>query len=210
MSGVVVNVSLKVDVLSGGPEAAARTLQALSSAFARRGPMHAAMATTVVQFTQDFLIRTPRHKTATRLGATPTGFRERSAKFLQPEWDDAAAVMRIPRSTGLGRAFGDVLITPGTGRKYLTIPDSAETYGKVVRDFPEGAFDFAILQAHRPFPVLVWTEDGGAHRKGDVAYWLRTSVLQRQDRSLLPSDEGLREVGRRAAVAYVANQVYNA
>lgn len=199
-------VGLTIDVR--GIDDAEDTLQAVRMALANREPLHAKMATTATDFTREFLIGTPRHRTAERLGATPTGFRAKNARAIQPDWDIDAAIIRIPRSTGLARAFGDVVIEPKSGRKYLTIPDHAETYGKSVRDFPEGTFKFAILQAHRPFPVLVFAEDGGRHKKGDVGYWLRRKVTQKQDRSLLPTDGAYQEISRRVIVAYVANIVY--
>jgi hypothetical protein len=185
-------------------------LQAVSRALANREPLHAKMATTATDFTREFLVGTPRHRTAERLGATPTGFRAKNARAIQPDWDIEAAILRIPRSTGLARAFGDVVIEPKSGRKYLTIPDHAETYGRSVRDFPEGTFNFAILYGHRPFPVLIFAEDGGRHLKGEVGYWLRKKVTQKQDRSLLPSDAAYREISRRVIVAYIANLVYYA
>jgi hypothetical protein len=195
-------VGLQIEVTGytevfGDIEILARVLQ-------DRSGMHARMAGDVTQFIQDYLLKTPRHKTAQSLGATPTGFREKSAQALQATSDSTQAVTRIPRRTGLGRAFSDIVIAPGSGRKFLTIPAEARTYGKSVRDFPEGTFQFAILHAHRPFPVLLF-KDGGK-----VGYWLRRSVLQKQDRSLLPSDDAIREVGRRAAVIYLTSAVYHA
>lgn len=185
-------------------------LQAVRRALANREPLHAKMATTATQFTRDYLISDTDHKTAQRLGATPTGFRAKNARALQPDWNEESAIIRIPRSTGLARAFGDVVIEPKSGRKYLTIPDHAETYGRAVRDFPEGTFAFAIYQGARPSPALVFADDSGRHKKGEVGYWLRKKVVQKQDRTLLPFEEDYREISRQAIVAYIANLVYNA
>lgn len=169
-----------------------------------RSEMHARMAADCTRFVQEYLLATPRHKTATKLGAAPTGHREAGARSLSAASDATSASVRIPRRTGLGRAFSDIMIAPGAGRTYLTIPAEARTYGRSVRDFPEGTFKFAILHAHRPFPVLLFASDN------QVAYWLRRQVLQKQDRSLLPSNEALREVGRRSAVSYLTSAVYHA
>lgn len=198
---------LTIDV--SGMDEAAWMLQALHSGLANRGRLHAEMAVNALQATQQYLRSDTDHTTAQRLGATPTGFRAKSAQRITAASDDDAAILRIPRNTGLGRAFADLVIAPTNGRTYLTIPGCAETYGRGVRDFPEDAFDFAILHAHRPFPVLLWAADGGGHRKGDVAYWLRRKVLQKQDRTLLPSDDTYREIGRRTCVAYISNLVYH-
>lgn len=172
----------------------------------RRG-MHAAMAAQARLFIQEYLLHTPRHKTAERLGATPTGFRARNAEAIRDDSNAEEAAVLFPRSTGLGRAFHDVVILPGTGKTYLTIPDHPLTYGRGVRDFPEETFKFAILHAHRPFPVLLFAE---GPNKGDVAYWLRRRVIQKQDRSLLPSDAAIRETSRRAAVVYLTSAIYRA
>jgi len=199
-------VPLKIDVV--GMAMATGELQRIRNGLADRRQLHAAIAGDAVKFTRDYVSGSARHATAQRLGATPTGFRERAAKLIESDSDADAAHIRIPRSTGLGRAFSDIVITPGPGRKYLTIPASAETYGKVCRDFPGDAFDFVIYQGIKPFPALVWAENGGTHKKGDLAYWLRREVTQKQDRTLLPSDADYLELGRRRAVAFIANLRY--
>jgi hypothetical protein len=127
---------------------------------------------------------------------------------VQEDSDDEQGSVLIPRSTGLARAFSDVVIRPGSGRKFLTIPAHAETYGRVVRDFPEGTFKFAVIKSWKIFLALVWEETGGRHEKGEVAYWLRRAVTKKQDRTLLPTHAGYQEVARRAAVAYIANHIY--
>ncbi|RYD38766.1 MAG: hypothetical protein EOP87_00940 [Verrucomicrobiaceae bacterium] len=111
--------------------------------------------------------------------------------------------------SGLGRAFRDVTIRPGAGKKFLTIPACAETYGRRVGEFPPDEFKFAILYAHRPFPVLLWRFSGGKHKRGDLAYWLRRSVVQKQDRTLLPSDEDYQTIGRARAASYILSLRYN-
>lgn len=188
-------VAVTVDI--SGLEQNAERLQQLRSTFANRTQMHAAMATDVAEFTREFLRKDARHATAQRLGATPTGFRPRAAKGVEAASDATAAILRIRAATGLGRAFHAVTLVPRQGRTYLTIPASPRTYGKGVRDFPEDTFKFAILYAHRVFPVLLFV-DGG-----EVAYWLRRKVIQKQDRTLLPSDAGWQEVAKRSAAAYL-------
>ena len=195
-------MSQSVDIQITGLAESASSLRALSSALANRVPLHQAMAADAVEFTRAYVAGSARHATAQRLGAKPTGFRERAAKTIEPASTAEAAIIRIPRKTGLARAFGDIVLVPQNGRKYLTIPAMAETYGRSVRDFPEGTFVFSILAAHRQFAVLRWREDGGKHRKGDVAYWLRRSVTQKKDRTLLPDSEDLATVAIDAASRY--------
>jgi hypothetical protein len=59
--------------------------------------------------------------------------------------------------------------------------------------------EFAIILTHRgPVPVLKFVKGG------EVAFWLRRVVTQKQDRTLLPSDDTYREIGRRAIMARIA------
>ena len=194
--------ALSIEVTISGVEAFDRDLQAFRNAIADRRPLHARMATEAAKMTREYLEKTPRHQTAERLGATPTGFRAKNAAAVQPDSDDTQALVRLPRRTGLGRAFHDVVLTPGSGRKYLTIPAHARTYGESVRDFPEDTFKFALLGRFR---ALVFAAEPD---KGKVGYWLKRSVTQKQDRSLLPPDQDYQEVGRRAALSYISSHIY--
>ncbi len=202
-------VPLTIDVI--GLAEATGELQLIRAALTDRRELHALMAVDAQNFTRDYVASDDSHKSANLVGATPTGFRARSARQIEAASDAEAAILKIPRTTGLGRAFGNVVITPGSGRTYLTIPADAETYGHVVADFPQDAFAFVILLTHRgPAPVLLWKEDGGRHYKGTVAFWLRRSVTQKQDRTLLPSDEDYQQIGRDRAVNYITSLRYRA
>lgn len=198
--------ALDIKITLAGLDEVDMVLHELRNALARRGPMHAQMAVRAQQATQRHLKSLNRHQTAQRLGASPTGHDERSASVVEAQSDDAQARVTIPRNTGLGRAFGDVVILPGAGRTYVTIPDHPQTYGRSVRDFPPDTFRFAILYAHRPFPVLLFAD---GPNKGDVAYWLRREVMQKQNRNLLPSDETYAKAGRLGAVEYLTGLLNN-
>lgn len=186
-----------------GMDEAEATLQAMRTALANRGPLHAEMAVNAQQATQEYLRSDTDHATAQRLGATPTGFRSWSAQQIKAASDESAAIVRIPRNTGLGRAFGEITIRPRPGRTFLTIPATARTYGKGPRDFGADELEFAIIFTHRgPAPVFKFV------KTGEVAFWLRRVVTQKQDRTLLPSDDTYREIGRRTIIAHIANLVY--
>lgn len=193
--------------LTGIAEATGR-LQSIRNGIANRRPLHATLAVEAQNFTADYVRKSNRHASALRLGATPSGFREKSARRITGVSDDTAAIVQIPRNTGLGRAFRDITLRPGTGRTYLTIPASAETYGKSVRDFPGKTFNFATLGGR--YPALLWAESGGSHEKGKVAYWLKKQVLQRQDRTLLPSDQAYQFLVSEEAKTYIASLIYRA
>lgn len=198
--------TLTIQVTLSGLSETDMALRDLRNALARRGPMHARMAVRGQQYTQDYLRGLNRHNTAARLGATATGHHQKAAASVTAQHDEEEARLVIPRRTGLGRAFGDVVVRPGSGRTYLTLSGHGKTYGCSVRDFPEGTFQFAILYAHRVFPVLLWADGPD---KGQVAYWLRREVKQQQDRTLLPSDEGYAGVARRASIEYLTNLINN-
>jgi hypothetical protein len=191
--------ALNIKITLAGVGQVNADLQALRNGLARRGPMHARMAVYGKRITQQHLRDDTSHKTAQRLGASPSGFRNKNAAAVEGQSDDTEARIVIPRRTGLGRAFGDVVIRPGSGRKYLTLPAHAKTYGKSVRDFPEGTFKFAVIKSWRVFLAQVFAD--GPH-KGEVGYWLRREVKQKQDRTLLPPDEEYASAARGAAIDY--------
>ncbi len=198
--------ALTIKVTLAGLSETDMALQELRNAIARRGPMHARMAVRGQQFTQAYLRGLNRHRSAERLGAKPRGHMERAAASVEAQSDENEARLVIPRRTGLGRAFGDVVIRPGSGRTYVTIPAHQTTYGRSVRDFPEGTFRFAVIKSWRVFLAQVF-KDGPY--KGEVGYWLKREVRQKQDRTLLPSDEGYATVARRAAIEYLTNLTNN-
>jgi len=121
-----------------------------------------------------------RHATADGLGARRTGFLERAAGSIEPAADSKAAYLEIPRSFGLQRAFGPVLIVPRRGGKYLTIPATAEAYGRRAGEI--AGLVFKILGRHRALVMMRGARDF------QVYYWLVRSVTQPQDRLLMPSE----------------------
>ena len=198
--------ALTIQVTLAGMGEADMILHELRNSLASRGPLHARMAVTGQQFTQDYLRKLNRHRSAERLDAAPRGFREANAAKVEAHSDDEQATVAIPRSTGLGRAFSDVVIRPGSGKTYLPIPAHQTTYGKGPRDFPEDTFNFVVLQSFRTFVTLMFA--AGPY-KGEVGFWLKREVSQKQDRTLLPSDEGYAKVARGAAVSYLTNLLEN-
>jgi hypothetical protein len=128
------------------------------------------------------------HRSAERLGANPTGHLAKAYANIESAGTDEQAELRIPRASRLRAAFSDYVARPGAGKKFLTLPGHAETYGRRVGEFSEGTFRFAILQGARVYHVLLWAEDGGAHAKGDVAYWLKREVTIKQDATLIRFD----------------------
>jgi hypothetical protein len=171
------SVALEFEVDPGGTDAA---LVRLLGGLADRTRLNRFVANRGRDLTLEYLrrISATRHKTAQGLGATPTGHLNPERKVTGEGKAEAAEIaIRIP---GIGRAFEDKTITP-VRSKYLTLPAAAESYGKRAREFNDlrlAVFKGGALLA------LVRREAGETR----VLYWLKTSVLQRQDRTLLPSD----------------------
>lgn len=173
-------------------------VQALRNGLAKRLPLHTQIAGDMEIFYKDYVSKLNRHRTAKGLGAEPTNHLEKSAKRIESDAEEGAAYVRIPRSTGLGRAFGDLNIRPRAGKKYLTIPAHRTTYGKRVGEISHDMRFGIVGGRHR---ALLFTNGPD---KGSVAYWLRTAVRVPQDRTLLPSDAGAAAVAERSARAYLA------
>lgn len=187
-------------------------LRQLDAALVNRVELHHDIAIRVENETRDWLteLAKSRHKTADALGATPTGHLERAAESVTSAFDDDGATITVT-SPGITRAFDDLTITPGPGKKYLTIPATAEAYGKRAGAFndlrlaifrKDGAYLLALVKADQS--SLATRESSGfgiesqrargsaaplkAAQRPPVYYWLKQSVTQKQDRSLLPSD----------------------
>ena len=194
------NNALTIQITLAGVGEVDMLLQEMRNALVRRGPMHARMSVRGMERTKEHLTGLNRHRSALRLGAMPSGHHDKAAASVTAQSNDIEALVVIPRRTGLGRAFGDVVIRPGSGRTYLTLAAHPTTYGRSVRDFPEGTFKFAVIRSWRVFLAQVFVD--GPY-KGEVGYWLKREVKQKQDRTLLPSDETYAKASRLGAVEYL-------
>jgi hypothetical protein len=172
-------------------------VQALRNGLANSLARNTHIAGDMEIYYKDYVSKLNRHRTAKGLGAEPTNHLEKSARRIESDAEEGAAFVRIPRSTGLGRAFGDLNIRPRAGKKYLTIPAHRTTYGKRVGEISHDMRFGIVGGRHR---ALVFTNGPD---KGSVAYWLRTAVRVPQDRTLLPSDADATEVAVRSAKVYL-------
>lgn len=137
-----------------------------------------------------------RHQTADKMGAKRSGFLERAAGSIEPEADARAAYLVFPRNFGLQRAFRPIDIVPLNGKQWLTIPATAETYGRRAGEFT-GLF-FKIVGGR--YPALILSRN---KREFTVAFWLMRRVHQEQDRSLMPSDEEFALDAEAAALEFI-------
>lgn len=144
-----------------------------------------------------------RHATANRLGATPSDHLARAAKSVTSRGTDDAAFVSIT-SPGISRAFGDVTITAKSG-KWLTIPAIAEAYNRRARTFNDlrvaffGKGRMALVKAEQS-SLADRKESGG---RSEVYYWLKKSVTQKQDRTLLPPDDDYASAAVQGIKAYL-------
>lgn len=188
---------VRVVVSLEGRDRSSARLERVMTGLRNRRQLHANIAREAVLDTKAHINTRWGHTTATRLGATPSGHAAKTASTVRGDGDDQQATVRIPRSTGVGRAFHDVIIRPGSGKVYLTIPACARTYGRVAGDF-KGQLAF-VQKIETRTPMLVFKDTG------EVAFWLRRKITQKQNRTLLPSDAQYAEVASDTAEVYVAS-----
>lgn len=143
-----------------------------------------------------------RHGTANALGATPSGHLAQAAEKTTMRSDASGATITITQP-GMRRAFGDVDIFPGPGKKALTIPLTAEAYNRRAI----GMVGLFAIRSKEGKGLLVRKDGAG----GLVAlYLLVSSVHQKQDRTLLPSDEEIITAAKIGARNYVDYLLLNA
>lgn len=132
-----------------------------------------------------------RHRTASRLGAMPTGHLSEGAANIRMEKEGSRAVVVVP-IPGITRAFGDLHIRPQNA-KALTIPINAVAYGVRAPELAARGWDLFTLSGKQgPGAGVLFGRKAG--EGSTVAlYLLRTSADIPQDRGLMPSDEEMGE-----------------
>lgn len=172
----------------------------------RRTPMHQRMAAAVAEKVREHLVTVSRerHATATRLGANQTHFWESAARGVAVGAVDESGGNVALKHPGIARAFRDVEIKPGPGKKFLTIPLVAEAYGRRAADIWQewGLFiprrktgEKGIIASKSPLGLVT------------PFYLLVKGVTQKQDRTLLPTDDAIRTTAVQAIRDYIAGKV---
>ena len=136
-----------------------------------------------------------KHILADRLGAQPTQFLQKAARATVHHATSEYGEVVIP-APGFSRAFHNIEIRPRDAQA-LTIPAAAESYGK--RASVLAAYGWKIFRP-KGKRILMGSMNGDVAK---VLYYLRSSVRQRQDRSLLPSDEEISETAGAAVLKYI-------
>jgi hypothetical protein len=144
-----------------------------------------------------------RHTTAQRLGANPTGYLTRRAQAIESQGTRDSATVTLGGAVEIfARVDGPVTIYPQ--RKYLTIPASAQAYGRRAGELGSLRFIAFGSGAKALAAVKVGTKTGKRGKpvkdvQLTVHYWLRDKVTLSQDRGLLPTEEQYVEAGEAAA-----------
>lgn len=162
---------------------AAAALQRLRGGLADRAQLHARIAGSAERMVKRYGRETAgsQHRTATRLGAAPTRHLEKAYNDIESKSDGSGAFLLVPRASRLRAAFGDYIVSPGSGKKYLTIPANAAAYGRRAREFEDLVF---MRVGPRMTPVLARKTEGGM----EIMYFLTKSARIKQDRDLIPFD----------------------
>lgn len=176
MSGLSLTVDLSASGVPGIDE--------LARGLETRQGLHERIGERVRNLVRDHFLEMEgaRHTTAERLGAKPSGFWGMAANNTSSSADEDGAVVSV-NHPGVGRADHDVTIEPGQGKQWLTLPLIAQAYNQRAYRVP-GLF--VVMGAAMPLLVQKRGDDG-------ITPWyaLVRSVTQPQDRTILPSDEGL-------------------
>ena len=185
-----------VNVTITGNTAIPRLIAALGPE-GRRG-LHAVAAEDLANWIQAHVraYAMGKHGTARAFGARPTGHYEKGLAAISTSAtaDGGSVTVPIP---GIGRAWGDVTVRPKRSRA-LTVPlrgGGPEIYGRTVGELRALGWSFFARKG-----VLFGTRGEGGKRETRAMFVLKTLVVQKQDPSLLPSQD---EIAKRAATAKV-------
>lgn len=145
-----------------------------------------------------------RHSTAGRLGAKPTGIISKGAARITAQSSCNEAIVSVP-IVGIARAFHDLTIKPRAA-KALTIPIAAAAYGHRVRELVR--MGWTVFRPQGKDFLMGKRRDGDG--EGVALYSLRKSVVVRQDRTLLPSDDQVSATITNAMARHHARKVVSA
>lgn len=178
----VISINLDIPINTASP-----VLREITRYLEDATRLHEMMGERVENLTRRYLAKlaTERHATADRLGATPTGILSRAAESPEAKGTRDAVVMTLRPAEVLARAFGDVEIVPRAGKKFLTIPIHKDSYGKRAGEFSDLVF---LFNKETNNALLVRRAANG---NIIPMFLLVRKVTQKQDRTLLPSDEAI-------------------
>jgi hypothetical protein len=145
-----------------------------------------------------------KHTSAHMLGARPTGHYEKGAAAITMTADQSGAEVRIP-IPGLRRAWEDVEIRPGPGKRALTLPRAAIAYGRTVAEVR--ALGWTVFRP-KGTNWLMGSHEGD--KSATLLYTLVGGVVQRRDPSLLPAQGEIAATGWEAIWKHIQKAVAKA
>ena len=145
-----------------------------------------------------------KHTSAHMLGARPTGHYEKGAAAITMTADQSGAEVRIP-IPGLRRAWEDVEIRPGPGKRALTLPRAAIAYGRTVAEVR--ALGWTVFRP-KGTNWLMGSHEGD--KSATLLYTLVGGVVQRRDPSLLPAQGEIAATGWAAIWKHIQKAVAKA
>jgi hypothetical protein len=180
---------------------AAAGLQRLSRSIARRKQLHARIAVDVLENVQTYVAGIPDHKTANRLGATPTNHLEKVTNQIEAASNETSATIKVPKASRLRAAFGDYLVKPKKPNGFLTIPVAAESYGRRARTFT----DLVALRVGPKKTLILARPKVGVKGKDSltVLYVLVKQAQIKQDPRLLNFDD-MRDTALQSAGDFIS------
>lgn len=194
-------MNLRISISDTASPEVLRAIRALTGGELTK--LHQAIGVEVQRITAQHVaaIAASRHGTAEKLGASPTGHFAGAAEKVSADSALAAgqdgATLTISHP-GFVRAFRDVKIVPKTA-KALAIPINAISYGRRAAELWDRMGLF-IPEGKRIIAATV----GGVLTP---LYILCRSVTQKQDRSLLPSDDQFRDAALRGAKGWLGMEL---
>lgn len=197
-------MAVTVELNLSGFEAAERSMKARIDAL-RGARLNVQIGRGVANLFRDHLFRLNGER-ANALGGPRTNFYSDAAKATHSEGNDTEATVTISQQGMRQRLYGGTI--RARNKKYLTIPARAEAYGRGAREF----HDLHFVKLKNGTAMLVAGELTGVSKKlnsdgtlrsrkgleeGVVMFWLVPSVVQKADRSVLPSDFAIEEAIRK-------------
>lgn len=142
-------------------------------------------------------------KRANKLGGQRTNFYAKAARatFFRLEGDGVTLTVAWQ---GINQRLQGGVLRPTGGRKFLTIPARAEAYGKRAGEFSNLRFEItdhgpALVQKADEFKSVGRARKDGSRKQvqtaaeGVVMFWLRRSVTQKPDPTVVPGEGAIRD-----------------
>lgn len=141
-----------------------------------------------------------RHKTASKLGASPTGYLLNKAASVEAIGSPGRILLSVAGEI-FKRTFQPVTVRATTG-KMLTIPCTAESYGKRAREFGDDLFVYRSKGSNGP--AFLARRQGG---RMQFLFLLKREVVLPQDRGLLPLEADFLKTAEQSAIDFTELEI---